>query len=124
MKKWIIFLLVISPCTKAAVEDTSENRAKQAARYFAAVPVQSIVADYVDKMKPVGADGLKDRLVAIIEKTNLAADLQKTLVRDFTAAELEALADLASTPTGKSALRKHALFASGLSAAIQGAMLI
>jgi hypothetical protein len=107
----------------AALEDTPENRAAQADRYFAAMPPENLVNDMVANMSSRMPE---DRRGAFVELMTKHLDLAKvrSIMRDgmtkhFTADELSALADFYGSPLGKSATAKFGTYMTETMPAIQ-----
>jgi len=97
-----------------ALEDTPENRAKEAARFLAAANTEETLQTLIDSLEkrlpePQRAYAVK----ALKENLDVAAyreALLQSAIKTYTAAELKALADFHSSPEGKSAMEKKNAF--------------
>lgn len=98
------------PLAISAIEDTPANRAAQADRYLAAMPVSEMIESLAEQMAPPG--DVKQRrqfveaMTADLDIEKVARIMREALVRVYTADELSALADFYSSPAGRSATRK------------------
>lgn len=109
--KTITVLLAISLVTIcSAMEDTQENRSIEADRYLKANPP----SEHIEKMAIVIAEGIpkayREGFISTMPKNvdmkALTKEVKEILIKTFTAGELKALADLYSSPEGKSAMGK------------------
>jgi hypothetical protein len=109
--KSISILLAVSLVTFCnALEDTKENRASQADRYLKVNPpseqfgkiVTSMVRDLPESQKENWTKLMPENL----DEKTLTKEMKELLIKTFSAGELKALADLYSTPEGRSALEK------------------
>jgi len=115
-----------------ALEDSPANRTAEAERYTHAIPFDTFLSDYSEKSLKTAPAKVRDTMEryqtvidSIIEKrrAEIREAVIKTLVADFSAEEIKVLADLAESPAGKLALRKHAVFAARLLPAMQATLL-
>jgi hypothetical protein len=108
---------------KAKMEENKANRAKQAERYMAAMPVREMFADMAEQMgKNLPADqrqAFKDLMTKHIDIPAMEKAIKAALVKHFTTEELKALADFYSSPVGKSAMKKMSGYMADLMPTIQ-----
>ena len=111
MKKWLLLLLIVAtPAMAGSIADTTENRVAAAVRYMAAVQVETIYENAIKEM----AEKLPEEKRPAFEREARGAFGAETakritlsvLIRNFTAGELNALADFFSLPEGRSAVAK------------------
>jgi hypothetical protein len=106
-----------------AFEDTPANRSSEAERYLDAFPASEMFSDVAGNMaKAIPAEKRRAFLDAMKENldTDALSDVMKeALVKSLTSEELRSLADLYSSPTGKSAMRKMNLCMADLAPVIQ-----
>lgn len=103
-------LLIGYPVSAFALDDTPQNRAKEAARYMQAVPPDSAATGMMETIA-LGLPGKQQKTFTAAMQKNLDAAAIKSaaqagLVKVFTADELKAMADFYSSPAGKSAMAK------------------
>ncbi|HSI62122.1 MAG TPA: DUF2059 domain-containing protein [Candidatus Saccharimonadia bacterium] len=93
-----------------AIDDTPENRAKEADRYFEAAAPKEMLDDMVTRMAVAVPDSEKEQFKKLLTKhfnyESFVKSMKDAMVRHFTATELSALADFYSTEVGKSAMKK------------------
>jgi hypothetical protein len=121
-----IFLITLSGCCNSKkdattasgitaaksplVPDSPEGRFQQATRYIQAYPVQEWGDDILSRVtsqtgSEVSAEVRKKIYSRVTEKVLVARRIE-LLIQTYTAPELQVLADLASTPEGKTVIRK------------------
>ena len=95
---------------KDDLTDTKANRFREAARYLKALPPAEFVGDMIFNMaQNLPASQRKEFIDKMTQNFDFDAVGKVTmgsLVRHLTAVELSALADLYSSPVGKSAMKK------------------
>ena len=95
---------------KDNLADTKANRSREAARYLKALPPAEFVGDMIFNMaQNLPASQRKEFIDKMTQNFDFDAVRKVTmesLVRHLTAEELAALADLYSSPVGKSAMKK------------------
>lgn len=105
-----VLVLIVSVPAAYALEDTPQNRLEQANRYLKAVPMKDVLAQMLlPVVQATSQADMTKKLEAMLRNIDYAAldNAQRTaLVKVFTADELAALADLYSSPAGKSAMLK------------------
>ena len=128
MKKNLCWLpLVLCMAVSAwALEDTPENRGKEADRYLQAAPLQETMADMAEKLalqipekqRPVFMEAMQKH----VDYAKLKEASRQAMVKHFTADELKALADFYNSETGKSALKKMGNYTAEVMPVIQAEM--
>src|ERR1700743_2833678 len=103
-----IVFLTVAPAL--ALDDTPANRAEQAANYLRAVPPQALMKEMATKIAATIPESQRGAFIALMTKNldiNALADLMRdSMIKNFTADELKALADFYGSPIGKSAMAK------------------
>lgn len=124
MKKLVIIIgMLLLSAPVYALEDTPENRAKEADRYLAASSVketlQEVPAQLAEDQPPEKQELLKKLISKYFVVETLMKRQKEALVKLFTADELRYLADTASSEFAKNISRKMATFMSEMSPEIQ-----
>ncbi len=123
MKRLIPLLCLAFVTHTYALEDTPENRAREAARYLAATPPEEMLADMSANMAQTMPEAQRAQFLKMMnEYFDMAAfkeAIKQSTIKIFTADELKALADFYSTPEGKSAMKKMGPYMADLMPAIQ-----
>lgn len=109
-----------------ALDDTPENRGKEADRYLQVAPLQETMADISaklalqipEKQRPVFMEAMNKH----VDYDKLKEASRKAMIKHFTADELKALADFYSTEVGKSAIKKMGDYTADLMPVIQAEM--
>ncbi|NEU97442.1 DUF2059 domain-containing protein [Bradyrhizobium uaiense] len=103
-----IVFLAVTPAL--ALDDTPANRGEQADNYLRAVPPQSLMKEMAVKVAATVPESQRSAFVAVMtQNLDLKAveDLMRgSMIKNFTADELKALADFYASPIGKSAMAK------------------
>ena len=93
-----------------ALDDTSANRREQADNYMRAVPPQSLLKDMTMKIAATIPESQRATFIILMNKNldvnTLAELVRASMIKNFTADELKALADFYGSPVGKSAMAK------------------
>jgi hypothetical protein len=93
-----------------AIDDTPENRAKEADRYFVAAAPKEMLDEMTTQMAVAVPDSEKEQFKKLLTKhfnyESFVKSMKDAMVRHFTATELSALADFYSSEVGKSAMKK------------------
>ncbi len=117
----LALLLLTSPAL--ADEDTQENRAKEVERYLTLVPVTELMQDMTDSMAstlPLDQQAFLRTVMTEYFDLELLTDTMKdSMVRNFTVAEIRALADFYEQPVAKSAMKKSSLMMAEIMPVIQ-----
>jgi len=97
-----------------ALDDTQDNRSKQADRYMAATPFKETFQDSAEQMaKNLPTEqrkAFKELMTKHLDIPALEKTIKEGLIKHFTADELKALADFYGSPVGKSALKKLGVY--------------
>jgi hypothetical protein len=118
MRRLALALLVASvlacathpPPDARPIEDTTQNRAAEADRYLSAMPPRDMMIDLVQKMSvqmPVEERQLFiDLMTKHLDLDKFTSIIRDILVKNYTAEELQALANFYDSPIGRSAMKK------------------
>jgi hypothetical protein len=126
-KTWQIGLVVLL-CnggwqTLHAIDDTAPNREAAAGRYLQVASLTDLMADVSEKTAVIVPEAERPRFKAALTKEldmpTLTAAMRSSLVRIFTADELEAMAQFYGSPAGKSILRKFGTYMADIMPTIQ-----
>ncbi|MGH8045677.1 MAG: DUF2059 domain-containing protein [Chthoniobacterales bacterium] len=97
-----------------ALEDTPENRAKEADRYLSATPPAELFADMTANMAKNMPEGQREQFTTMMTKNldiaALSEAMKQSMIKVFTADELQALANFYSSKEGKSAMKKFGVY--------------
>ena len=103
-------VMMLMAASALALDDTPENRAAQADYYLRVVPPQALMNEMTSKLATALPEDQRPTFVTLMSKNfdvNALADLMRaSMVKNFTADELKALADFYGSPIGKSAMSK------------------
>ena len=95
---------------KGKLADSKANRSREAARYLKALPPAEFVGDMIFNMAQSLPSSQRkefiDKMTQNFDFDAVGKVTMESLVRHLTAEELAALADLYSSPVGKSAMKK------------------
>ncbi|HEX4984606.1 MAG TPA: DUF2059 domain-containing protein [Burkholderiales bacterium] len=118
---WLCALLAAAPAW--AVEDAEADRVAAAKRYLEIAQMGKLLDDAQVEMAKMLQPEEREEFLAHMRKTVRVEVLEKaamdSMVRVFTAEELNALADFYSTPVGKSAMGKFGLYMADVMPAVQ-----
>ena len=121
-----LLLLTSTSLFAESIADTPENREREAARYVETMSPRDLFRDAAEKAAaslPAGdREQFKGRLAERFDFVALASAMKASMVKYFTAEELKALADLYSSPVGKSAKGKFGAYMADVGAAMQAEM--
>ncbi|MBA3849364.1 MAG: hypothetical protein C0502_05140 [Opitutus sp.] len=127
MRKIIYLVFLLNAGVLFGVEDTPENRSREADRYLAATPPKEMFADMAEQVAktvpPERRQALKDAFTKYLDLEALTKAMRDAMVKNFTADELSALADFYGSPVGKSAMKKFGTYMADVMPAIQGEMM-
>ena len=127
MKITFIALIALLTFPALALDDTTANREHEADRYLSATPPKEMMTDMVEQMTknsaPDQRDGLKTLLLKHLDFVAITKDIKDSLVKEFTADELKALADFYGSPAGKSAMKKFGAYMADVMPNIQAEIL-
>jgi len=126
MKKILLLVSLALAASGFAIEDTPENRAREADRYLVATPPKETFADMAEQVSrnipPDQRDMFKAVLTKHLDLDALTKAMKGGMVKNFSADELRALADFYGSPLGKSAMKKFGVYMAELMPAIQTEM--
>lgn len=115
MKKFLS-ILVFSLCVANAsadvktIKDTQQNRILEADHYLAVMPPKDMFIDMAQKMSaqiPVEErQSFTDLMTKHLDLDKLTSIIRNSMVKHFTAEELQALANFYGSPIGRSAMKK------------------
>lgn len=109
MKK-LTLLLFLCASQAFALEDTPENRKIHAERYLVAVPPREMLATLAQNMAETLPETGREEFMQVMTKhldiQAITTIIRDSMVKHFTADELQALADFYGSALGKSALKK------------------
>lgn len=110
-----------------AVADSEQERTAAAQRYIEVVQMAKIVDDTVNELAKGFSGEKRERFVAFMHNAVRAEVLERaalsSMVRIFTAEELNALADFYGSPLGRSAMDKFGIYVADIMPVIQQEML-
>ena len=117
----ILFCSFIFSAT--ALEDSAKNREYHAKRYMTAMSTEGMLQDFVENMSmnvpPEAREGFRAAILSYMDISEIYKTSHSLLVKYFTAAELESLADYYSSPLAQSAHKKMGAYAAELVPVIQ-----
>ena len=97
-----------------ALEDTPENRRRQADRYLAATPPREMILDAAEQISRSipreQRQQFKDLMTKHLDIAALKKSMRQAMTRHFSADELKALADFYGSSVGKSAMKKFGVY--------------
>jgi hypothetical protein len=106
----VLGLFMTASLPALALEDTQQNREREADRYLKATPPEELMAEMANKMAVALPAGQRDGFVKMMTKhlnmARVTAAIRDGMVKSFSADELKALADFYNSPVGKSAISK------------------
>lgn len=127
--KFIPAALVFAALTGSvlALDDTPENRAKEADAYLQVVPAKELVDNMTEKLASTVPAAQRDIFKSMMTKhLDLSAlvDAEKAaLVKVFTAGEIEAMKNFYGSPDGKSVLKKMSAYMGEIMPTIQSQLM-
>ena len=109
------------------IKDTTQNRIAEANRYLSVMPPKDMMIEMTRKMSlqmPVEERQLFiDLMTKHMDLDKLTSIIRDTMVRHFTAEELQALANFYSSPIGRSAMKKFGQMGADYMSQIQPLMI-
>jgi hypothetical protein len=110
-----------------AIEDTPENRAKEADAYLQAVPAKELVDSMTEKLASSVPEAQRDLFKSMMTKhldLNALVEAQKAaLVKVFTAGEIESMKNFYGSADGKSVLKKMSSYMAELMPTVQSQLM-
>lgn len=126
MKKYLILLLMFSG-SLYAIDDTPENRSREAHRYMEATPLEPLFADMAEQaamnLPPDQQDAFKAMLTRNLDHEAVSKTVREAMIRHFTAEELKALADFYGSDVGRSAMQKFGVYMADVMPYVQAEMM-
>ena len=126
MRRWIVIgtaLFVMLAGTSWALEDTPDNRSRQADRYIAATPPREMILDAAERISHniprEQRQQFKDLMTKHLDIPALENAMRQAMTRHFSADELKALADFYGSSVGKSAMKKLGVYMADVMPVIQ-----
>ncbi len=120
-------LLLLLPVASVCAADSEEDRVAAAKRYLEVAQMSKMVDDTVTELAKAFPAGQRDRFLEFtrdaIRPQVLEQAAMASMVKIFTAQELNALADFYGSPVGKSAMSKFGVYMADLMPVIQQEML-
>ena len=106
----LLGLFITASLPAFALEDTPENREREASRYLSVTPPEALLADMADKLAATlpaeQREGFVTMMTKHLDMARVTGAMREGMVKTFTADELKALADFYSLPVAKSAVAK------------------
>jgi hypothetical protein len=124
MKKLaLIAMMVLVSSTAFAVQDTAENRTREADRYLSVSSPREMFQDVAEQLAlnlpPEQREQFKDILTKYLDIEAVTKSMKESMVKTFTVDELAALADFYGSPVGISAMKKMGVYLGELMPTIQ-----
>jgi len=130
MIKKILFMFVLGALiSQAAIgaEDTRSNREAAVKRYIEAVSIEEMMGDMAEAMAmnfpPDKRDGFKKFMLEYVDHSVIEASTKAAMVRHFTVAEIDAMADFFSRPAAQSAMKKFGFYMADIMPMIEAEMM-
>ena len=115
-------LCIIS--TAFGIEDTPENRIREAERYLKATPPEEMFSDIAEQMAKnmleSQRESFKNLMTKHLDVPAFTKAMKDSMVKHFSAEELKALADFYGSEVGKSAMKKFGVYMADVMPTIQG----
>lgn len=106
-----------------AVEDTPENRAKEAEKFFEAASPRDLLMEMAAALATSVPDGEKQKFKEMLAKhldyDAFTKNVKEAMARHFSVAELTALTEFYKTDAGKSAMKKMGAYTAELMPLVQ-----
>jgi hypothetical protein len=122
----LMLLLLLLPAFHALASDSEEERVAAAKRYLEVAQMSKMVDDTVTELAKGFPDGQRERFLAFMHDAVRPEVLERaamaSMVKVFTAQEINALADFLGSPDGKSAMSKFGLYMADVMPVIQQEM--
>jgi len=130
MRKCLILgvaMMVMLSGTSWALDDTPENRARQADRYLAATPPREMIRDATEQISrsipQEQRQQFKDLMNTHLDIGVLEASMKRAMTKHFSADELKALADFYGSSVGRSAMKKFGVYMADVMPVIQNELM-
>lgn len=107
-----------------AKPDTQENRMVAAERYIKAQPMEPMMRETAEKMAaqmpPDAQQMFKDAMMNELDIPKVEALTKEAMAKNFTLAEINAMADFYGSPEGTAVMKKFPQYMADLMPAVQG----
>ncbi|HSH96625.1 MAG TPA: DUF2059 domain-containing protein [Roseimicrobium sp.] len=128
MKLHLALILLVALAVNAiALEDSPENRSKEADRYLAATPPKDMLNDMAEQvaqnLPPEQQDAFRKTLTQNLDMVAVTSGIKTSMVKHFTADELKGLADFYGSEVGKSATKKFGAYLADAMPVMQAEMI-
>jgi hypothetical protein len=132
MKSFVKLLIVVpfvclTSAAAWALEDTPENRAEQADYYLRVVPAQTLMTEMAGKLAATLPENQRAGFITMMTKNlDMAAvtrAMRASMIKNFSADELKAVADFYGSPIGKSAMTKFGSYMADAMGPLQAEMM-
>ena len=119
----LIIVLVLLGNTAFAIEDTVDNCSKEADRYLAVTPPKEMLQDIAKQMAQNYAPEKRELFIKIMTQyldiEAVTKAVKESMINNFTADELAAMAEFYGSPLGMSATKKAGAYMAEKMPAIQ-----
>lgn len=119
----LMIVLALLSTTAFALENTVENRSKEADRYLAASPPEAMLKDMAKQMALIYPPEKRDFFVKVMTQyldiETVTKALKDSMIKIYSADELAALADFYGSSVGISATKKAGKYMAEIMPAIQ-----
>jgi hypothetical protein len=126
MKIILVIVAALLTLPAWALEDTKASREQEAVRYLNATPPNEMLENMADQMAknlpPGQREDFKELMVKHLDIEALTKVIKESMVKNFTADELRALADFYGSSVGKSAMKKFGTYMADVMPSIQAEM--
>jgi hypothetical protein len=125
MKVFFVVAIVCGLAVSAAAQpaDTPENRRAAAARYIAAIPVETMVTDMIDGMTaqqpPANRSAFKTMMRKLMRVDFIERITVDGMTKHFTVQEIDAMTRFYASPEGQSITKKFGPYMADIMPAIQ-----
>ncbi|RII25336.1 MAG: hypothetical protein CXR31_14150 [Geobacter sp.] len=124
MKRLVLITMILFASNTAfAIQDTPEQRNKEADRYLAVTPPREMFQDVAEQMAlnlpPDQREQFRNIMTKYLDIEAVTKSMKESMVKLFTADELAALADFYGSPIGVSATKKMGAYMGELMPTIQ-----
>jgi len=112
VRRLALALALLAPLSlpALALDDTPQNRERQADRYLVAIPPEGMIDELLSRtaetLPPADQDQFKTLVSKHLNRTHITGAIRAAMAKSFTADELQALADFYGSPLGKAAMEK------------------
>ncbi len=113
MKK-AVFAILIGCASLMALEDSYENRNKEATRCLEAMHIKKMLTDAIEQGVNARANNedekkqAKELLRKYVDGDEIISEMKEVMIKHYTTDELAAMSDFYSTPIGQSIIKKQA----------------